>query len=91
MKTEREKFDLWFKNNFPDLNQAICCGDLVAKNYNKAMFKAWTASVNRKGYKLVPVEPTKAMLIAAEDCVIDSKVTANNIYKSMIRASTPLI
>ena len=61
MKTEREVFDLWFKKNFYDLHEAICCGDLVAKNYKKAMFKAWQASASREGYKLVPVEPTYEM------------------------------
>lgn len=50
---ERELFDNWFKNKFHDLNEAICCGDLVAKNYKKAMFKAWQASAQREGYKLV--------------------------------------
>ena len=56
MKTEREAFDLWFKKNFHDLHEAICCGDLVAKNYKKAMFKVWCASASREGYKLVPLE-----------------------------------
>ena len=56
MKTEREAFDLWFKKNFHDLHEAICCGDLVAKNYKKAMFKSWCASASREGYKLVPLE-----------------------------------
>ena len=56
MKTEIETFDLWFKKNFHDLHEAICCGDLVAKNYKKAMFKVWCASASREGYKLVPLE-----------------------------------
>ena len=42
---------------------------------------------NREGYKLVPVEPTDAMLIAADNCVISGKVTANNIYKAMLDAA----
>lgn len=49
-------------------------------------WKIWQASANRQGYKLVPVEPTEEMLIAADDCVIDEKVTAHNIYKAMIGA-----
>ena len=56
MKIEIETFDLWFKKNFHDLHEAICCGDLVAKNYKKAMFKVWCASASREGYKLVPLE-----------------------------------
>lgn len=42
------------------------------------------SSENRQGYKLIPIEPTKEMLIAADGCVIDGKVTSNNIYKAMI-------
>lgn len=49
-------------------------------------WKAWQASANREGYKLAPTEPTKEMLIAADGCVIDGKVTSNNIYKAMIGA-----
>ncbi|MGB4985384.1 MAG: hypothetical protein WBO70_06390 [Erysipelotrichaceae bacterium] len=38
------------------------------------------------GYVVVPREPTKTMLIAADNCEIDGKVTAHNIYKAMIEA-----
>lgn len=41
---------------------------------------------NREGYKLVPLEPSQEMLIAADNCEIGGKVTANNIYKAMIGA-----
>lgn len=61
MIDNREMFDLWFKKNFHDLHEAICCGDLVAKNYKKAMFKAWCASASREGYKVVPCNPTEEM------------------------------
>ncbi len=40
-----------------------------------------------KGCVVVPVEPTDAMLIAADNCVISGKVTANNIYKAMLEAA----
>ena len=86
MKTERESFDLWFKKNFHDLHEAICCGDLVAKNYKKAMFKAWQASAQREGYKLVPVEPPEDMDIKI--CrLVDHRIDvfeADRIYKTMI-------
>ena len=39
------------------------------------------------GCVVVPVEPTDAMLIAAHNCVINGKVTANNIYKAMLEAA----
>jgi len=38
------------------------------------------------GCVVVPVEPTDAMLIAADNCVINGKVTAHNIYKAMLEA-----
>ena len=89
MKTERESFDLWFKKNFHDLHEAICCGDLVAKNYKKAMFKAWQASASREGYKLVPVEPPEDMDIKI--CrLVDHRIDvfeADRIYKAMIGAA----
>lgn len=86
MKTERETFDLWFKKNFHDLHEAICCGDLVAKNYKKAMFKAWQASASREGYKLVPVEPSIEMIDNGwSQCSGDEDI--KGIYKAMIGAA----
>ena len=85
MKTERESFDLWFKKNFHDLHEAICCGDLVAKNYKKAMFKAWQASAQREGYKLVPVEPTTDMWWEGKE-ELQNNGDATDIYKAMIGA-----
>ena len=90
MKTERESFDLWFKKNFHDLHEAICCGDLVAKNYKKAMFKAWQASAQREGYRLAPLEPSEEMI----DCVYDEDGdyvasidgSPESFYKAMINA-----
>ena len=40
-----------------------------------------------EGFVVVPKEPTDAMLIAADNCVINGKVTANNIYKAMLEAA----
>ena len=61
MKTERELFEEWFKNEFHDLHEAICCGDLVAKNYKKAMFKAWQSRVP-EGCVVVPKEPSAELV-----------------------------
>ena len=85
MKTERESFDLWFKKNFHDLHEAICCGDLVAKNYKKAMFKAWQARVP-EGYVVVPKEPKEAMVEAADNALINVDVGTIDIYKAMLEA-----
>jgi len=50
------------------------------------LWDMWIASANREGYKFVPVEPSQEMLIAADNCEIDGKVTAHNIYKAMVGA-----
>ena len=76
MKTEREFFNQWVLSHPDNL-------DLTSYEEN-IMFDAWQASAQRDGYKLVPVEPTKEMLIAADNCVIDGKVTSQNIYKATI-------
>ena len=86
MKTEREPFDLWFKKNFHDLHEAICCGDLVAKNYKKAMSKAWQASAQREGYKLVPVEINDDIESAMFSSVVKGELPCD-IYKAMIGAA----
>lgn len=96
MKTERELFDLWFKKNFYDLHEAICCGDLVAKNYKKAMFKAWQARVP-EGYVVVPLQPSNDIVVAIESKVEDQlkasaieadpfRLDGEKIYEAIIEA-----
>lgn len=53
-------------------------------------WSAWQAAKAQAipdGFVLVPKEPTKEMLKAADNCAIDGKVTAHNIYKAMIAAA----
>ena len=88
MKTERDTFDEWYKSEYPlDYEHYVNEQDigLFTKLYLRC-FASWKASASREGYKIVPVEPTKEMLIAADNCVIDGKVTSHNIYKAMIEA-----
>ena len=80
MKTERELFlHYWTDNNLP------YDGD---DDDMEVAWTAWQASIQREGYRIVPVEPTEDMVMAG--CmehggydVIDSK----SIYKAMIGAS----
>ena len=71
-------------------------GWFEAVRYNTA-WRAWQASANRKGHKLVPVEPTKEMLeevetekeylftVSSDYCDIGiPSHTASEIYKAMI-------
>ena len=79
MKTERELFlHYWTDNNLP------YDGD---DDDMEVAWTAWQASIQREGYRIVPVEPTEDMVMAG--CmehggydVIDSK----SIYKAMIGA-----
>lgn len=77
---ERELFDKWYGKKPRGWFEAV--------RYNTAWraWRAWLASAKREGYKLVPLEPSQEMLIAADNCEIDGKVTAHNIYKAMIGA-----
>lgn len=93
MKTERELFEEWFKST------KWFTGDNCTPKYKtyRSMLQAWQASAQREGYKLVPVEPTKAMQQSAFDVyeVCDYKNYHLNsgtevrdmIYKAMIGAA----
>lgn len=86
--TERELFENWYEenNDFMINTQFLMEGDRYLDRCVRMLWAAWQASANRQGYKLVPVEPTTEMLIAGDNCEIDGKVTAHNIYKAMIGA-----
>ena len=73
---------LCYKGNMSTSN----LGSFYNNEQTNWMYQMWLSSKNREGYKLVPCEPTKEMLIAADNCVIDGKVTSHNIYKAMIEA-----
>lgn len=85
MKTERELFEEWchIDDEFCTHRYTDNCQE-YSDDYTQSAWLAWQSSVQRDGYKLVPCEPTKEMLIAADNCVIDGKVTSHNIYKAMI-------
>lgn len=48
-------------------------------------WEMWCASTQRKGYKLVPVEPTEEMYLTGYDCKVQNGSTID-IYKAMIGA-----
>ena len=58
-------------------------------NSSWCTWQAAKAQAIPEGFVLVPKEPTQEMLIAADNCAIDGKVTANNIYKAMLAAQEP--
>lgn len=94
MRNERNAFEAYFKTvwNGIDLIQTVG-EDFAFKLFDgkyvegivEEHWNTWQASIQREGYKLVPVEPSEDMIMAG--CmehggydVIDSK----SIYKAMI-------
>ena len=86
MKTERELFLYELDGHGYTFENMTWLGGCFEDNFLNMAWEMWCASASREGYKIVPVEPTKEMLIAADNCVIDGKVTSHNIYKAMIEA-----
>ena len=87
MKTERELFLYELEGRGYTFENTTWLGNCFEDNFLNMAWEMWCASASREGYKIVPVEPTKEMLIAADNCVIDGKVTSHNIYKAMIEAA----
>ena len=58
-------------------------------NSSWCTWQAAKAQAIPKGFVVVLKEPTREMLIAADNCEIDGKVTAHNIYKAMLEAQEP--
>ena len=96
MKTERNAFEAYFKTVWKGIDLIQTVGeDFAFKLFDgkyvegivEEHWNTWQASIQREGYKLVPVEPSEDMIMAG--CmehggydVIDSK----SIYKAMIEA-----
>ena len=84
IEEERELFDKWYGKKPRGWFEAV--------RYNTA-WRAWLASINREGYKLVPVEPADVKLKEFQKIWFDSgcahimkKKTALDLYKAMIGA-----
>ena len=77
IEEERELFDKWYGKKPRGWFEAV--------RYNTA-WRAWLASANREGYKLVPLEPTLRMLEVAADEHVAHGASYAGIYKAMIGA-----
>ena len=90
MDIEREAFEAWFESRYDaHFMQFALDLDFYVDKHTQTCWEAWQAAKAQavpEGFVVVPKEPTKAMLIAADNCEIDGKVTAHNIYKAMIEA-----
>ena len=77
MDKEREAFDKWYGIKPKGWFEAI--------RYNTA-WKAWQASAQREGYKLVPVEINNEIESAMFSSVARGEMPCD-IYKAMLEAS----
>ena len=96
MRNERNAFEAYFKTVWKGIDLIQTVGeDFAFKLFDgkyvegivEEHWNTWQTSIQREGYKLVPVEPSEDMIMAG--CmehggydVIDSK----SIYKAMIGA-----
>ena len=89
---EKEAFEKHASNFFKTNEAFEDDGENYVYDEVKFMWDCWLAAKAQaapEGFVLVPKEPTREMLIAADNCEIDGKVTAHNIYKAMIEAQEP--
>ena len=77
IEEERELFDKWYGKKPRGWFEAV--------RYNTA-WRAWLASANREGYRLVPIEPTKEMLNLGYRVKHEKIIDLGRVYKAMIGA-----
>ena len=58
--------------------------DNYASESTQLAWDSWLASVNRKGYKLLPTEATEEMIDAAIEAIVYSK-SYNLMYEEMVK------
>ena len=87
---ERKVFEGWAYSNkwnicrYPKSDYHMKEGQYCDEFVNGA-WHGWLASTNREGYKLVPVEPTKNMIISGNEYYSES-CSLSGLYKAMIGA-----
>lgn len=83
IEKERKAFEAWLKS----LNENGRTTYFLGQESTVA-WEAWQASANRDGYKLVPVEPSKDVLLLMCDEVADCTDIneMHRAYKAMIGA-----
>ena len=87
LEKERELFEDWYDKAYlnTDIGYLMHNGQYSSRRKQHS-WDAWLASASRKGYKMVPVEPTQRMIEAA---IIEGNKhgrTDKDIYKAMLGA-----
>ena len=89
---ERDWFESKFKKShwveYDEKRNKYFCPYVADSEANKydLMWKVWQLSVNREGYKLVPVEPTTDMWWEGKN-ELHNNGDATDIYKAMVGAN----
>ena len=94
IEEQRKAFEDYLANEFSDTDKVVWHNGSPVAGIQLMLWKAWLASANRGGYKLVPVEPSKACLDNLGDTIFDNFGTtttevdkcAEEAYKAMIGA-----
>ena len=83
---ERKAFDAWAYSNKWNIFRVRGMGiDKYVDDFVDGAWHGWLASANREGYKLVPIEPTKNMIISGNEYYSES-CSLSGLYKAMIGA-----
>lgn len=87
-KPSKEVAFCWLRKQYVQLSTEENHTEIVDHaNDSLRIWQAAKAQAVPDGFVVVPKEPTKEMLITADNCEIDGKVAAHNIYKAMIAAA----
>ena len=72
MKTERELFEAWAYSKKWNIFRVRDMGiDRYVDDFVDGAWSGWQASANREGYKLVPVEPSAALVNHGHQVFLD--------------------
>ena len=86
MKTECELFLYVLDGHGYTFENMTWLGNCFEDNFLNMAWEMWCASAQREGYKLVPVEATDEMRMAAYTMDGDLVGDTSDIYKAMIGA-----
>ena len=86
LDNERKAFEAWaYSNKWNIFRVRDMRIDKYVDDFVDGAWHGWLASANREGYKLVPVEPTKNMIISGNEYYSES-CSLSGLYKAMIGA-----
>ena len=83
MKTERDLFREWYENAYHEIINILPSGQYASLRQQHS-WDAWTASAQREGYKLVPLQPSNEVIIAIEKKV-ENQLEASGINQDPFR------